>query len=130
MPWVHQSNHGVDKLSHIPRLCSILPLTLSGNHSKTNIWYMNNTLDPRLMHPREQIVMVIGRIYRRGLTTTSGGNISVIDDNGDIWVTPSAVDKGSLTVDDIVCVKNDGTISGRHKPLPETDWYHRPLLSV
>lgn len=80
---------------------------------------MNNTLDPRLMHPREQITMVIGRIYRRGLTTTSGGNISVIDENGDIWVTPSAVDKGSLTVDDIVCVKKDGTVIGRHKPSSE-----------
>lgn len=80
---------------------------------------MNNTLDPRLMHPREQITMVIGRIYRRGLTTTSGGNISIIDENGDIWVTPSAVDKGSLTADDIVCVKKDGTITGRHKPSSE-----------
>lgn len=87
---------------------------------------MNNTLDPRLMHPREQIVMVIARIYRRGLTTTSGGNISIIDDNGDIWVTPSAVDKGSLTVDDIVCVKKDGTVIGRHKPSSEFP-FHRSV---
>lgn len=87
---------------------------------------MNTALDPRLMHPREQIVLVISRIYRRGLTTTSGGNISIIDENGDIWVTPSAVDKGSLTVDDIVCVKKDGTIIGRHKPSSEFP-FHRSV---
>jgi hypothetical protein len=51
---------------------------------------MNPILNTRLMHPREQIVLVIDRIYSRGLTTTSGGNISIIDENGDIWVTPSA----------------------------------------
>ena len=78
-----------------------------------------NILDTRYMHPRDQITMVIGRIYRRGLTTTSGGNISILDDNGDIWVTPSAVDKGSLTAADIVCVKADGTVVGRHKPSSE-----------
>ena len=49
-----------------------------------------------LIHPRNQITNIIDRIYKRGMTTTSGGNISVIDNNGDIWVTPSAVDKGSL----------------------------------
>lgn len=56
------------------------------------------------MHPKEQINVIIGRIYRSGMTTTSGGNISIKDGNGDIWITPSAVDKGSLTVKDIVCV--------------------------
>ena len=34
---------------------------------------MNDILDPQLMHPRDQIAMVISRIYRRGMTTTSGG---------------------------------------------------------
>lgn len=76
-------------------------------------------LDPKIMHPRDQIVLAISRIYKRGLTTTSGGNISIIDDKGDIWVTPSAIDKGSLRRSDIVCVKKDGTIEGRHKPSSE-----------
>ena len=64
-------------------------------------------LDVNLMHPKEQINVIIGRIYRSGMTTTSGGNISIKDGNGDIWITPSAVDKGSLTVKDIVCVKKE-----------------------
>ena len=76
-------------------------------------------LDTKLMHPRDQIILVIDRIYKLGLTTTSGGNISIIDENGDIWVTPSAVDKGSLQPRDIMCVKQDGSIIGPHKPSSE-----------
>ncbi|WP_298551258.1 class II aldolase/adducin family protein [uncultured Algibacter sp.] len=73
----------------------------------------------KLIHPRDQITEIIDRIYKRGMTTTSGGNISIIDDSGDIWVTPSAVDKGSLRPSDIICVKKDGTIIGKHKPSSE-----------
>ncbi len=73
----------------------------------------------KLIHPRDQITEIISRIYKRGMTTTSGGNISIIDEQGDIWVTPSAVDKGSLRASDIICVKKDGTIIGKHKPSSE-----------
>ena len=66
-------------------------------------------LDTKLMHPADQITVVISRIYRSGLTTTSGGNISIKDENGDIWITPGGIDKGSLTPKDIVCVKADRT---------------------
>jgi L-fuculose-phosphate aldolase len=90
---------------------------------------MNDLLDPRLMHPRDQITLVIGRIYKRGMTTTSGGNISVMDENGDIWVTPSAVDKGSLRPSDIMCVKCDGTVVGRHKPSSEFP-FHRAIYEM
>ncbi|HPE76474.1 MAG TPA: class II aldolase/adducin family protein [Draconibacterium sp.] len=76
-------------------------------------------LDTKLMHPRDQITMIIDKVYRSGLTTTSGGNISVIDENGDVWVTPSAIDKGSLRPSDIICVRKNGAIEGRHKPSSE-----------
>ena len=76
-------------------------------------------LDTKLMHPADQITVVISRIYRSGLTTTSGGNISIKDENGDIWITPGGIDKGSLTPKDIICVKPDGTIIGPHKPSSE-----------
>ncbi len=72
-----------------------------------------------LLHPRDQIIMIINRIYQKGLTTTSGGNISVMDESGDMWVTPSGVDKGSLKPSDIMCVKADGEIVGPHKPSME-----------
>lgn len=86
-------------------------------------------LDIKLMHPVEQINMVIGRIYKKGMTTTSGGNISIRDKNGDIWITPSAVDKGDLTPKDIVCVKKDGTIVGLHKPSSEFP-FHKAIFEA
>ncbi len=78
------------------------------------------------MHPREQIIRIIEMIYKGGLTTTSGGNVSVIDEYGDIWVTPTAVDKGSLTPKDIMRVKKSGEIEGIHKPSSEFP-FHRAI---
>ncbi|RCS28501.1 class II aldolase/adducin family protein [Polaribacter sp. WD7] len=83
----------------------------------------------KFIHPRDQITEVISRIYKRGMTTTSGGNISIIDDNGDIWVTPSAIDKGSLRASDIICVKKDGTIVGKHKPSSEFP-FHKAIYEA
>ena len=81
------------------------------------------------MHPAEQITLIIGMIYRSGMTTTSGGNLSILDDNGDIWITPAGIDKGSLTPADIMCVKADGTIVGPHKPSSEYP-FHRALYKI
>lgn len=86
-------------------------------------------LDVTLMHPVEQINVIIGRIYRSGMTTTSGGNISIRDENGDIWITPSGIDKGNLTTKDIMCVKKDGTIVGPHKPSSEYP-FHRAIYEA
>lgn len=82
-----------------------------------------------LIHPRNQITKVIDRIYKRGMTTTSGGNISIKDDDGNIWVTPSAIDKGSLRASDIICVKKDGTIEGKHKPSSEFP-FHKAIYDA
>ncbi len=86
-------------------------------------------LDTKLMHPRDQITMIIDKVYRSGLTTTSGGNISIIDENGDIWVTPSAIDKGSLRASDIICVRKNGAIEGRHKPSSEYP-FHKAIYEA
>ncbi|MEI6279733.1 MAG: class II aldolase/adducin family protein [Verrucomicrobiae bacterium] len=72
-----------------------------------------------LLHPRDQIVTIMARIYGHDMTTTSGGNISVRDDNGDMWITPARVDKGSLRAQDIVRVTPDGTCTGNHPPSSE-----------
>jgi L-fuculose-phosphate aldolase len=72
-----------------------------------------------LLHPADQLVMMMNRIYYRGMTTTSGGNLSIRDENGDIWITPGGIDKGMLRRDDIMQIKPDGTIIGRHKPSSE-----------
>ena len=78
--------------------------------------------------PAEQLVEVMTRIYDLRLTTPSGGNLSMVDDNGIMWVTPSQVDKGRLEPADMIKIFPDGTIRGRHKPTMEyrfhQDIYH------
>ena len=71
------------------------------------------------IHPADQLVMFMQRIYDKGMTTTSGGNLSIMDEDGNIWITPAGVDKGTLNRNDIVCVHPDGTITGMHKPSSE-----------
>ena len=57
------------------------------------------------------------------MTTTSGGNLSIREDNGDIWITPARLDKGSLRRDDIVCVRADGAVLGPHRPSSELPFH-------
>ena len=80
------------------------------------------------LHPADQLVMIMKRIYEHGLTTTSGGNLSIKDDNGDIWITPAGIDKGTLTRADIICVKPDGTRIGPHTPSSELP-FHQSVYS-
>lgn len=68
---------------------------------------------------RKELAHTMGHIYRHGMTTTSGGNLSAIDGLGNIWITPSGTDKGSLMPDDVVCVAPDGTVEGKHRPSME-----------
>jgi len=76
-----------------------------------------------VIDPRVHLAEAIGLIYRRGMTTTSGGNLSEKDDNGDIWITPAGVDKGKITPDDITRVAKDGEITGVHKPSSELPFH-------
>ena len=82
-----------------------------------------------LLPPREQIVTIMKRIYGYSMTTTSGGNLSLLDSNGDVWITPAGIDKGALTPEDIVCVKADGTVEGTHSPSSEYP-FHRAIYAM
>jgi len=81
------------------------------------------------LHPADQIVMIMERIYTYEMTTTSGGNISVRDEEGRIWITPAGVDKGSLTRNDIVCILPSGGCEGKHKPSSEYP-FHLAIYAV
>ena len=83
----------------------------------------------QLLHPRDQLVDIMNRIYHNGMTTLSGGNLSIKDGNGDVWITPSGIDKGKLTAKDIMCVKADGTITGPHTPSIEYP-FHRKIYEL
>lgn len=76
-----------------------------------------------LLPPRDQILATMARIYAHNMTTTSGGNISVRDENGDIWITPARVDKGELRRDDIVRIRPDGSVEGPHPPSSELPFH-------
>jgi L-fuculose-phosphate aldolase len=78
-----------------------------------------------LIHPAERLVQAMDRIYKYRMTTTSGGNLSIRDDDGSIWITPARVDKGALKIEDIVRVAADGSTHGRHKPSSEFPFHQR-----
>jgi L-fuculose-phosphate aldolase len=67
----------------------------------------------------------MARIYQYRMTTTSGGNLSIRDEDGSIWITPARVDKGTLRVEDIVRVLPDGSTEGRHPPSSEFPFHLR-----
>ncbi len=72
-----------------------------------------------LIHPRDELVQAMDRIYRFRMTTTSGGNLSVRDENDDVWITPARIDKGNLRAQDVVCLKAGGGVEGLHRPSSE-----------
>lgn len=78
-----------------------------------------------ILHPADRLVSAMARIYRYRMTTTSGGNLSIRDRDGSIWITPARVDKGALRREDIVRVRPDGTSEGRHKPSSEFPFHKR-----
>jgi L-fuculose-phosphate aldolase len=45
---------------------------------------------------RKEVAMFMRRLYRQGLTTTSGGNISLKISDDIVLITPSATDKGRM----------------------------------
>jgi L-fuculose-phosphate aldolase len=81
------------------------------------------------LHPRDEILATMTRIYRYRLTTTSGGNISMREPDGTIWITPARVDKGGLGREDIVCVHPDGTVEAKHPPSSEYP-FHRAVYAA
>ena len=75
--------------------------------------------DIRKMKPAETVSRIMKRIYDLGYTTTTGGNISMLDEKGNLWITPSAKDKSSLVPADICCITKEGKIKGTLKPSSE-----------
>lgn len=72
-----------------------------------------------LLHPAEEIVLTMNRIYTYGMTTTSGGNLSILDDDGSVWISPKGVDKGNLRPEDVMRISPDGKIHGIHEASTE-----------
>ncbi len=82
-----------------------------------------------LLHPRDEIIQTMDRIYRYRMTTTSGGNLSIRDAAGDIWISPARVDKGNLSRGDIVRVSGDNQFDGPHPPSSELP-FHQAIYAA
>lgn len=74
---------------------------------------------------REKIIIVdtINKVYGKSLTTTSGGNLSMRDKDGNIYITPSGKDKGTLKYEDICKVSPDGKVTGGYRPSIELPFH-------
>lgn len=70
---------------------------------------------------KKEIAYFMRRLYKKGLTTTSGGNISVMLPNHIMLITASQTDKGRMKPDDIALVDRQARmLSTSHKPSMET----------
>ena len=54
---------------------------------------MSSIVSERVAPPREKLVTWLARLYRHRLTTSSGGNLSIMDEDGTLYITPKGGDK-------------------------------------
>jgi len=75
----------------------------------------------RYKEERREVARFMKRLYRRGLTTTSGGNISLRVSDEHLVITPSATDKGRMKWKEVGIVSMDGeNLTPLLKPSIET----------
>ncbi|MFN8239206.1 MAG: class II aldolase/adducin family protein [Bacteroidales bacterium] len=73
---------------------------------------------------RAEVARFMRRLYRQGLTTTSGGNISLRINDDIVAITPSATDKGRMKWKEVALVTVTGElVTGEMKPSIETEMH-------
>ncbi|MGC8873302.1 MAG: class II aldolase/adducin family protein, partial [Chloroflexia bacterium] len=73
--------------------------------------------------PRREMVQVVEELYRQGLITASGGNISVrIEGEAACWITPRGLFKGGLCPDLMVRIDLNGNPLQPEGPAPSSEW--------
>ncbi len=77
---------------------------------------------------RSEVAECMARLYRTGLTTTSGGNISLRLNDELFCITPSSLDKACLAADTIAVVTLDGKNLTPHLKLSIECEMHRLTL--
>ena len=69
---------------------------------------------------KRQICQIGRRLYELGYGAANDGNLSVRTGSGEIWTTPTAVSKGFMTEDMLVCVDLAGNVvAGNRNPSSE-----------
>jgi L-fuculose-phosphate aldolase len=73
---------------------------------------------------RKEVARFMRRLYMHGLTTTSGGNISLLVSDDRIVITPSATDKGEMRWSEVGIMSLDGeNITPDLKPSIESEMH-------
>ena len=85
-----------------------------------------------LPDPAEDLAQTLRQIYDLDLTTTSGGNLSLLDDDGVIWITPAGIDKGELRPDQVAQVEAlDSDTENQDTPPPSSELpFHRAIYAA
>ena len=60
-------------------------------------------------NPEAAVLAAAKDMLRRGLVEGTAGNISARREDGNLVITPSSVDYGDMTIEDLVVVDADGT---------------------
>jgi L-ribulose-5-phosphate 4-epimerase len=71
---------------------------------------------------KELVVQITNEMFSLGLLTATGGNVSSRSPDGEtVWITPSRLYKGNLKEDDLVRIREDGSVveGGRN---PSVEW--------
>jgi L-fuculose-phosphate aldolase len=82
---------------------------------------MSSVASEKVAPPREKLVKWLARLYRHRLTTTTGGNLSILDDDGTLYITPSGGDKAIVPACN-VAVRNKGEKIFSGDLPPSTEW--------
>ena len=70
---------------------------------------------------KKEVAEIMQRLYRRGLTTCSGGNVSMRLNDGSMMITASQSDKGNIQADKIAHISDAGAnLSPDLRPSMET----------
>lgn len=84
-------------------------------------------IEKKFKKERKEVARFMKRLYRQGLTTTSGGNISLKVNEDIVLITPSATDKGRMKWKDVGIMSMDGkNLTPQLKPSIE----HEMHLSI
>ena len=93
-------------------------------HSESN----NEPMDA-LKTYKKDIAYFMRRLYKRGLTTTSGGNISMLQDNF-LLITPSQTDKGRMKAKEVCVVDTQGLNRTPKQKLSMETAMHQAVYAV
>lgn len=73
--------------------------------------------------PRREMVQAIEELYRLGLITARGGNVSLrMEGRGWCWITPRGLYKGALRPEQMVRIDLEGNALDAHAPSPSSEW--------